>query len=117
LDALARWRTAIFDDISYFLTNLKMIGPQVIGQGLVFEPKLIARYEHNFLAGYFAGDLVPLRAIRLYETLSLLDRWSANMSRFDRDIVKPYAAVKRLKYAFEDRFFKRSIRSLLRSIS
>lgn len=117
LDALARWRTAIFDDIGYFLTNLKMIGPQVITQGFVFEPNLIARYEHKFLVGYFAHDAVPSSAIRLYEILSLLDRWSASVARMDQDTARPYAAVKRLRYALEDRFFKRSLSNLLRAIS
>jgi hypothetical protein len=117
LDALARWRTAIFDDIGYFLTNLKMIGPQVISQGLAFEPKLIAHYEHKFLVGYFDHDPVPFRVIRLYEILGLLDRWSASVARFDQHITQRHAAVKRLQQALEDRFFKRRLTDLLRAIS
>jgi hypothetical protein len=116
-DALARWRTAIFDDIAYFLTNLKMIGPQVISQGLVFEPNLIKRYENKFLAGYFDREPVPIRVIRLYEILSLLDRWSASVARFDQCVAQPHAALKRLLHALEDRFFKRTLRDLLRAVS
>ena len=116
-DALARWRTAIFDDIAYFLTNLKMSGPQVISQGLVFEPNLIKRYESRFLAGYFDREPVPIRVIRLYEILSLLDRWSASVARFDQHVSQPHAAMKRLHHALEDRFFKRRLRDLLRAIS
>jgi hypothetical protein len=117
LDALARWRTAIFDDIGYFLTNLKMIGPQVISQGLVFEPNLIARYEHKFLVGYFDHDPVPFRVIRLYEILGLLDKWSASVARSDQHIAQRHAAVKRLRHALEDRFYKRRLSDLLRAIS
>lgn len=117
LDALARWRTAIFDDIAYFLTNLKMVGPQVISQGFVFEPNLIARYEHEFLVGYFDHDPLPIRAIRLYEILGLLDRWSANLVRFDQHIAQRHVAFKKLHQALEDRFFKRSLSNLLRAIS
>jgi hypothetical protein len=117
LDALARWRTAIFDDIGYFLTHLKMIGPQVISQGLVFEPNLIARCEHKFLVGYFDHDPVPIRVIRLYEILGLLDRWSANVARFDQHIAQPHAAMKRFHHALENRFFKRRLRDLLRAMS
>jgi phosphotransferase family enzyme len=116
-DALARWRTAIFDDIGYFLTNLKMSGPQAISQGLVFEPNLIAHYEHKFLVGYFHHDPVPFRVIRLYEILGLLDKWSASVARSDRQIPRRHTVVKRLQHALEDRFFKRRLSDLLRAIS
>ncbi len=116
-DALARWRTAIFDDIAYFLTNLKMIGPQVISQGLVFEPNLIKRYEHRFLAGYFDHEPVPIQVIRLYEILGVLDRWSASVARFDQHNAQRHAAMKRLHHTLKDRFFKRRLRELLRAIS
>src|SRR4030095_6204969 len=84
LDTLARWRTAIFEDLGYFLANLKLTWPQVISQGLAYKQDLIIRYERAFLKGYFADDQLPIRAIRLYEIHAVLDKWSGTIAFLER---------------------------------
>jgi len=111
LDTLARWRTAVFDDIGYFLTNLKMTWPQVITQGMVYKSDLISRYEHQFLKGYFEGEPIPIPAVRLYEVQSLLDKWSANVARRKR--LRKHTRINHMHQRLEDRYFKKTLNSLL----
>jgi hypothetical protein len=73
-DTRSRWRTAVYEDIGYFLVNLKYGWPQLYTRGLVLPPDLLTRYERHFLKGYFQRDDVPVRTLRLYEIMALLDR-------------------------------------------
>jgi hypothetical protein len=77
LDTFAKWRTPIYEDIGYFLNELKTPYPQVFSQGLLFDSSQLAAYESAFLQGYFDQRPVPYSAIRLYESLALLDKWSS----------------------------------------
>ncbi len=80
-DTLARWRAPIYEDIAHFLVSLKLSRPQVYSFGFAFRPDLIARYEEEFLRGYFDQDEIPLGAIRLYEKLLVLEKWAARVYR------------------------------------
>jgi hypothetical protein len=117
LDTLARWRTAIYEDIGYFLTNLKVAWPQVISQGLVFKESLIEQCEKAFLSGYFDSEPVPIRAIKLYEIQALLDRWSGRVARLKQlDATRPQG-TKRLRLTLENRYYKISLRRLMQSLN
>lgn len=83
-DTFAKWRTPIYEDIGYFLTDLKMSSIQILSQGLAFRPDELAAYEHSFLKGYFENEPIPYAALWLYETLALLDKWSSALSKFCR---------------------------------
>jgi aminoglycoside phosphotransferase (APT) family kinase protein len=76
-DTRSRWRTAVFEDIGYFLVSLKHGWPQLYTRGLVLRPDRLAGHERQFLDGYFQGGDVPVRAVRLYEIMALLDRTAA----------------------------------------
>ena len=76
IDTLAKWRAPIYEDIAYFLVQLKTNKLQVMTQGLAFEREQLQRYEAAFLEGYFDGEPVPREAIQLFEVLLLLDKWS-----------------------------------------
>lgn len=81
IDTLAKWRAPIYEDIAYFLAQLKTNKLQVMTQGLAFEQKRLQRYEAAFLEGYFDGKPVPREAIQLFEVLLLLDKWSVYPGR------------------------------------
>jgi hypothetical protein len=81
-DTLARWRAPIYEDIAHFLLALKLARPQVYSLGLAFNEKLIARFEQEFLRGYFQDETIPLGAIRLFEKLLLMDKWAAMQHRY-----------------------------------
>lgn len=81
LDTFAKWSTPIYEDIGYFLNDLKMSYPQVMTQGLAFSSKELGADEQAFLKGYFGQESIPYPAIRLYEVLALLDKWSSAIAR------------------------------------
>lgn len=102
LDTFAKWRTPVYEDIGYFLTGMKMTYPQVVSQGLVFSESQIKAYEQAFLKGYFEHKPIPFPAIRLYEMLTLLDKWSSVL-------ISSYRRSARIKIAGD---FKAAVASL-----
>jgi hypothetical protein len=116
LDTFAKWRTPIYEDIGYFLNELKTSYPQVISQGLAFSPRMLTIYEQEFLAGYFGSEPVPYSIIRLYEVLALLDKWAGTIARSSQK-THLYSTISRPQMIFVNRYFKRSLENLLKIIS
>ena len=54
---------------------------QAMTQGLTIAQRELERYEDAVLRGYFGSEEVPLRAVRAYQLLVLLDRWSDLVSK------------------------------------
>ena len=116
IDTFAKWRTPIYEDIGYFLTGLKMTSEQVTSYGLIFGRNQLKEYEEAFLKGYFEQKPIPYRAIRLYEMLALLDKWSsALISSYRRG--SKFKAVGDTKAALASLYFKRSTKRLLKEIT
>ena len=115
LDTLAKWRTPIYEDIGYFLTGLKMTSEQVVSQGLLFSQKQLKDYEQAFLNGYFEQKTIPYPAIRLYEMLALLDKWSSVIVASYRRSVK-WKWAKHTTAALASFYFKQCAEHLLREI-
>jgi hypothetical protein len=114
LDTLARWRSPIYEDIAYFLIELKTNRLQVLSQGLAFSSERLGRYEREFLVGYFGRQPIPYSAIRLYEVLVLLNKWSSRVQYTDHQVVGKYGGTMgTLRLALMDRFFRKSINLLL----
>jgi aminoglycoside phosphotransferase (APT) family kinase protein len=80
IDLLLRWRASPFEDLAGFLVSLHMSRVNAATRGLLFGPTF-ERLETAFLTGYYGSEPVPRRAIRVYELLLVLDRWSARASR------------------------------------
>lgn len=84
LDTLGRHSTAVYEDIGYFLTDVKCnplhLASSVSGTGR----RRVADLEAAFLAGYFGDEPVPARAVALYEVLAILSRWASLRFRRDR---------------------------------
>lgn len=116
LDTLAKWQTAIYEDIAYFLVGLKFNRAQVYSQGFVFDKKQINQYEQAFLTGYFEQQNIPLQIIRLYEVQAVLDKWLSAVSLFDRQHngKKPVPGI--IKLTIASRFYERVINNLLQDI-
>jgi hypothetical protein len=112
LDTFAKWRTPIYEDIGYFLNDLKMSYPQVISHGLAFSSKQLASYEQAFLQGYFDQDLIPYPVIRLYETLALLDKWSSTIARSYQQ-PNSIKVIGWFKNKLMSQYFKRRVKILL----
>ena len=115
IDTFAKWRTPIYEDIGYFLTALKTTSEQVASQGLFFSQKQFKNYERAFLEGYFEQKTIPYPAIRLYEMLALLDKWSSLVISSKRRSVE-FKWVRDATTALASLYFKRSTEHLLREI-
>jgi hypothetical protein len=116
LDTYANWRAPIYQDIGYFLNDLKMVYPQAMSRGFAFVADRLSAYERTFLHGYFGQETVPYSAIRLYEILALLDKWSMAIARAHQES-SPTRTVRKLISTFKNRYFKRGLRSLLADLA
>jgi hypothetical protein len=83
IDILARWRVPIYEDIAFFLTELRMSGPELVLQGRAFPPGHQARLEARFLEGYEseAGTTLDPRILAWYSGLIVVDKWTATVTR------------------------------------
>lgn len=115
IDTFAKWRTPIYEDIGYFLNGLKMPALQVVSQGLAFSSDQLRAYESAFLKGYFGTKAIPYSAIRLYEILALLDKWSSAMAYYHQRSAK-FKLLGRARVMLTNGYFKRSTKSLLKEI-
>jgi len=116
LDTFAKWRTPVYEDIGYFLTDLMMSSPQVLSHGLAFRLNQLATYEEAFLKGYFGQESIPYPAIRLYEALAVLDKWSSKVARTyqQRNSIK---IMGRLNIKLMGQYFERRVQSLLAELT
>jgi hypothetical protein len=78
IDVLGRWVTPVYEDLAYFLTALSCSRAQVISQGASLRGSIRRPVERRFLAAYGTSTAIPLSAtaLRGYQLLVLLDRWS-----------------------------------------
>ena len=116
IDTFAKWRTPIYEDLGYFLNGLKLSGPQVVSQGLVFSSDQLSGYERAFLEGYFEQNHIPYPQIRLYEILALLDKWSSVITYSQQRRAK-FKTFGQTKTALISRYFKISANRLLNQIT
>jgi aminoglycoside phosphotransferase (APT) family kinase protein len=77
-DTRAQWRAPVYEDVARFLVALSSSELQMMGQGWMYGRAELARYESEFLQGYFDRDPVPLPAVRLFECQRLLAIWVAS---------------------------------------
>ena len=79
-DPMPRWSVPVYEDLCRFLVGLRLMGVQVHTHGLAFAPATIAQWEESAIRGYVGesgSDRVQLAAVRSYEVLIMLDKWSA----------------------------------------
>lgn len=116
LDTFAKWRTPIYEDIGYFLNGFKMSPPQIVSQGLAYSSGQLSAYEQAFLKGYFEKEAIPYPAIRLFEILALLDRWSSVIARNRQQRFK-FKFFGNMMTVMTSRYSKRSVKNLLKEIA
>lgn len=81
IDPMPRWQVPVYEDLARFVIGFRLLGLQVATAGAAFEPRLLDRLEGRFLSGYFGDDPVPTEAVRAYQLVVLLDKWSAAAGR------------------------------------
>lgn len=110
IDLLARWQAPPFEDIAGFLVALDTSRANAATRGLLFG-RTIERLEPAFLGGYYGSEPVPRDAIRVYELLLLLDKWSARAIRNRR-----IGGVRRVRERLIDSHFDARSRLLARRL-
>jgi hypothetical protein len=117
LDTFAKWRAPVYEDIGYFLTDLKMSAPQVFSHGFAFRSNQLATYEQAFLKGYFGQDPIPYPTIRLYEGLALLDKWSSRTVRVYQksNLIKKFIGRPNVRRI--NQYFEQSVKRLLADLT
>lgn len=89
-----------------------MAYPQAVSRGFALVSNQLIAYEQAFLQGYFRQGPIPYPAIRLYEALALLDKWSTTIARSYSS--KP---VRRFTNKLKNPFFKSGFKSLVAEIA
>ncbi|MDQ3857391.1 MAG: aminoglycoside phosphotransferase family protein [Actinomycetota bacterium] len=77
IDMIGGWRVPIYEDLAYFVTELRTAAPQRLTYGLAVSSNVLTQYENELLAGYFGSERVPHGAMAFFKLLLLLDRWSS----------------------------------------
>jgi aminoglycoside phosphotransferase (APT) family kinase protein len=110
IDLLARWQAPPFEDLAGFLVALETSRANAATRGLLLG-RTIERLEPAFLGGYYESEPVPRDAIRVYELLLLLDKWSARAIRNRR-----IGGVRRVRERLIDSHFDARSRLLARRL-
>jgi hypothetical protein len=82
-DPMPRWQVPRYEDLCRFIVGLRLSGLQVHSHGGAYSQSELRRREDLFLGGYFGVDAVPSAAVRTYQLLIVLDKWSALLDSAD----------------------------------
>lgn len=111
IDMIGKWRVPIYEDLAYFITALRMSGPQRFSHGAAFHRDCLDRYEHEVLVGYFGAEGTPYGPIRVFKLLLLLDKWASLPARRGRGTV-PARVFRAASETLSRRYFSHEIASL-----
>jgi hypothetical protein len=85
IDPLPRWQVPVYDDLCRFLVGLRLIGEQVHTHGLAFGSDTLDALEEAAIAAYLGAD-AQRAALRAYQLLILMDKWTAMLDSPRRDL-------------------------------
>lgn len=111
-DPLTRWRVPRYQDLATLTVGIRVLPVQSATQGMALSRSELVRYEDAVLRGYFGAEQVPLAAVRAYQLLVLLDRWSGTVGkRIGHGTVRP--GLHHLRVQLAARHYHREARRLL----
>ena len=76
IDPQPRWALPAQEDLCRFLVGLQLLGLQTYTRGAAFSAATLSRWQELVISGYHETG-TPLPALRCYQLLVLLDKWSA----------------------------------------
>jgi Phosphotransferase enzyme family len=79
-DPLPVWRVCVFEDLARLTMGLRLLGPQALTRGRLFNAPQLRRWEANLLEAY-AGHGAPPDPLYIYQAILLLDRWGELLSK------------------------------------
>ncbi len=116
IDTGAKWRVPIYEDIAYFLINLKVNKLQIFTQGLAIHAKTIDIYESEILSGYFGQAHISKKLIKLFQIQALLDSWSSRASNISRQTTGKKAIVNKIHLILLNRIHRNIMKRLLNEL-
>lgn len=112
-DTLAKWRTAIYEDIGYFIARILINQLQVYSLGLAYDRVWIQKCIRTFLEGYFGDDTIPNEIINLYIVLAILDKWTSLRDYLERSHKPKHYVSNKVRDILSVTHFKNVVWSLL----
>ncbi len=79
-DPMPRWRVPVYEDLSRFVVGLRLLGEQVHSHGWAFDAATMDHFESSAVDGYLGTDPECIAALRCYQLLITLDKWTALLS-------------------------------------
>jgi hypothetical protein len=76
-DPMPRWAVPAYDDVCRFLVGVRLLGEQVHTHGVAFSRATMNVWEDETISGFLGGDEHERAALRCYQLMILLDKWSA----------------------------------------
>jgi hypothetical protein len=76
-DPLVRWAVPAYEDVGRFLVGLRLLGLQVHSHGLALNARLVDTADSEVVEAFRHGGSLQVAALRSYQLLLLLDKWSA----------------------------------------
>ena len=87
-DAAPRVLGPSYEDVARFLVAVRTSGVQVLSFGRAYATARLDSLQERFLHGYYAGEPPPLPALRAFELLVLLNKYSAVIARSGSDSLR-----------------------------
>ena len=112
-DPLFRWAAPAHEDLARFLVGVRLLGLQLHTHGAAYPAAWIGQVEREALDGYAAAvgpDGPGEAALRCYELLLLLDKWSALVAAARGDTA---ARVRAVSLRLAARFLRRQSEDVL----
>ncbi len=100
IDTLARYRTATYRDVGYFLADLHASQLPAIASGAILHAHHETGFREAVLKGYLGPPPWPVTELRVYEALGLLERWSSIVEGRTDD------GVRTLRERLSSRFYR-----------
>jgi hypothetical protein len=91
-DPMPLWRVPIYEDLARFvMIGLRLVDVQLLTPGRKVARERLNACEQGLLDGYFGEGATPYGAVRTYQLLLLLDKWSETVSKVTRKPGRRYA--------------------------
>lgn len=106
-DPMPLWRVPPYEDIARFTVGVRLVSQRHPAGAIGLDRARLDAYEQAFLTGYFDTDPVPHGAVHAFQTLLLLDRWGAVVSKQRRRARATHRMMHQLRVQSASRFFRR----------
>jgi hypothetical protein len=115
-DTCGKWRVPLYEDVAFFLFTFKTLYPPMHSLSPGTRRDAFARYDGDFMRGYFGSETLPLQAVRAFEVQCVLAKWASRtlMLEGSRGVMR---FAKRVRVAAQAVYLRRYAEETLRAIA